>query len=105
MAAQSTIAEKGLLLSGFAFWDIDLSKMDIDRYADFAIIRIFERGTLEDIRQIQAYFGNTAIKEALINARALAPRAIALGEKLLGISPDQLQCSTSAPRARNCSMY
>lgn len=92
-------------LSGFAFWDIDFSKMDFDRYADFTIVRVFERGTLEDIHQIRAYFGDYTIKETLISASALSLRAITLGEKLLGISPDQLQCSKSTSRALTCSMF
>jgi hypothetical protein len=30
-----------LKLSRAAFWDIDLEKLDLERFADFAIIRIF----------------------------------------------------------------
>lgn len=70
-------------LSRAAFWDIDLDKLDLVRYADFVIIRVFERGTPEDIRQIIAYFGKSRVGATLTGASTLQPRAIALGEEYL----------------------
>ncbi len=92
-------------LSGSAFWDIDLSKLDFDRYADFAIIRVFERGTPEDIYKISDYYGKSRLINSLTQANTLTPRAMALGEQLLGISPDQFACSRRTPRAMSYSMY
>jgi hypothetical protein len=92
-------------LSGSAFWDIDLSRLDFERYADFTIVRVFERGTPTDISKILAYYGNTYVIESLTKATSLTPRAIALGEKILGIAPNRFACSKKTPRAMSCSMY
>jgi hypothetical protein len=92
-------------LSRAAFWDIDVDKLDLDRYGDFAIIRVFERGTAEDIHEIVAYFGKFRISETLTNASTLQPRAIALGEKVLGLSRNQFSCLKPSPQAPNYSRY
>ena len=92
-------------MSGSAFWDIDLGKLDFDRYAEFTITRVFERGTAEDINQILDYYGKPRAIDTLKWATSLTPRAIALGRKILGISPDQFACSKHTPRAMSYSMY
>ncbi|MEO5600733.1 MAG: hypothetical protein ABIR06_07390 [Cyclobacteriaceae bacterium] len=92
-------------LSRSAFWDIDLDKLDLNRYGDFAIIRVFERGTLKDIQEIVAYFGKSRISETLTNASTLQPRAIALGEKLLDLSSNQFSCLKPSPQPPSYSRY
>lgn len=92
-------------LSRSAFWDIDLGKLDIERYADFAIIRVFERGTPEDIQEIITYFGKSRISDSLTRASSLQPRAIALGEKLLGLSRNQFSCLKPSPQVMRYSRY
>jgi hypothetical protein len=92
-------------LSKSAFWDIDLDNLDMDRYADFTIIRVFERGTSEDIKQILAYYGEHRIVESLTNALSLQTRAIALGKKLFGLSQNEFRCYTLQQPVRNYSQY
>ena len=92
-------------LSRSAFWDIDLEKLDIERFADFTIIRVFERGTAEDIQEVINYFGKSKITETLTRTASLQPRAIALGEKILGIPPNQFTCSKPSPQVMSYSRY
>ncbi|MFM9840220.1 MAG: DUF6922 domain-containing protein [Cyclobacteriaceae bacterium] len=92
-------------LSSSAFWDVDLEKLDVDRYADFTIIRIFERGTSEDIQETLNYYGKTRVVDSLLAASSLMPRAMSLGIKMFGLSPNQFACSKPSPRAMNYSMY
>jgi hypothetical protein len=33
------------------FWDVDFDNIDYEKYANFVIERVFERGNIEDIRQ------------------------------------------------------
>jgi hypothetical protein len=105
MARFSTSERTAPDLSGSAFWDIDLGKLDFDRYADFTIVRIFERGTAEDIQEILRYYGKQQIIHSLTHAASLTPRALALGIKLFGLSPDEFTCSKPSPRAMRYSMY
>jgi hypothetical protein len=92
-------------LSKFAFWDIDLEKMDLDRFADFAITRVFERGTEQDIWEIIRYFGEPRITDSLTHASTLQPRAIAVAQKLFGLSPSQFACSIPQQQGRSFSKY
>lgn len=73
-------------LSKAAFWDIDLSTLDLERYASFTIVRVFERGTEEDIAEVIRYFGGPRIISVLSHAHALQPRAIAVVKKIFGVS-------------------
>jgi hypothetical protein len=92
-------------LSPAAFWDIDLDKLDLDRYADFAIIRVFERGTLQDIEAIIRYYGESRIITSLTRATSLLPRAVAVAQKLFGLSANQFSCCTPQRQVRNYSRY
>jgi len=92
-------------LSNSAFWDIDRSKLDVDLHADFTIIRVFERGTLEDVNHIVSYYEKSKIIQSLTQATSLQPRAIALGEKLFGLSQNQFTCLKPSPQAMNYSKY
>jgi hypothetical protein len=92
-------------LSHSAFWDIDLSKLDLDRYADFTIIRVFERGTLNDIQQILGYYGEPRIIHTITHAKSLQSRAIALGQKFFNLSPNQFACSKPSRQAMSYSLY
>jgi hypothetical protein len=94
-----------LRLSNSAFWDIDLSKLDFDRYADFTIARVFERGTQEDIQETINYYGRAMIIASLLHASYLKPRAMALGIKMFGLSPSQFTCSKPSQQVMNYSMY
>ena len=96
---------KTLRLSRTAFWDIDLTKLDADLYSEYTIIRVLERGTEEDISQIIQYFGTERIIQTLSTAKHLQPRAIALGEKLFGLTASQFACSKQPQRATSYSQY
>ncbi len=42
------------------FWDVDFKSLDWIRYKDFVIRRIMERGSAEEINEINRYYGNTS---------------------------------------------
>lgn len=92
-------------LSRVAFWDIDLKSLDLDGYADFSIIRIFERGTEQDIKEIIVYFGETKIIDSLTHATSLLPRAVAVAQKLFNLSLDQFSWFTPQQPVRSYSKY
>lgn len=47
------------------FWDIDFQKMDWIKYADFAIQRTFERGTLTEKKEMILFYGKEKVKKSL----------------------------------------
>lgn len=93
------------LLSASVFWDTDLQQLDFDLYADFTIIRVFERGSERDIQELIRYYGQDKIIKAIIQAKRLLPRAQLLGKKLFHLSNTQFECLKSSPQAPNYSMY
>lgn len=96
---------KNLTLSKRAFWDTNLLMLDFDKYADFVIIRVFERGNENDIHQITTYYGKLTIISTLTNASSLLPRAISMSKLLFHISDEDFQCLKHSPRVMNCSMF
>lgn len=92
-------------LSKSAFWDIDLEKLDLDRFSDFVIIRVFERGTVQDIEEVVTYFGKSKVVDSLLSASVLLPRAVAVAQKLFDLSDNQFSCSIPQQQVRNFSKY
>lgn len=92
-------------LSRFGFWDIDLSKMDFDRYKEFAIIRVMERGTEKDIEEITRYYGKSTIIHTLTSADRLMPRAIAAAKRKFHLTDKDFSCYTQKRPARNYSKF
>jgi hypothetical protein len=93
------------MLSRRAFWDIDLSRLDFDRYPDFTIIRAMERGTIKDIREVIRYYGKDKVRTSLTNAERLLPRAQVIGRRLFHLHNSDFKCSTGTQRAMNYSMF
>jgi len=47
--------------------------LDFDKYADFVIIRVFERGNENDIHQITTYYGKLTIISTLTKQVVYCP--------------------------------
>lgn len=92
-------------LSHFAFWDTDLSKMDFDRYQEFAITRVMERGTQEDMEEITRYYGKNAVISTLTSAGRLMPRAIAAAKRKFHLTDKNFSCSIQNQRVKNYSKF
>jgi len=65
------------------FWDVNFDKLDYDKYANFVIERVFERGDIEDIRQCRRYYGDEKVATALLNAKYLMKRTVYLATAIL----------------------
>ena len=63
-------------LSAFLFWDVDPSGINPETHQQFIIPRVMERGTLADVKTVWDYYGNEAVKSALLNASALSIKTI-----------------------------
>jgi hypothetical protein len=63
-------------LSATLFWDTDPATIDMDTHKRFIIVRTMERGSMDEVRAIWAYYGAAEIRAALLSARHLSPRTI-----------------------------
>jgi hypothetical protein len=75
------------------FWDSDLSKLDDLQHYEKIIVRTFERGDLEDMALVMAYYGKKICREVLKNASYLQESAILLGSLFLTIDKEDFKSS------------
>lgn len=74
------------------FWDVDFDKLDYDRYANFVIERVFERGDVEDVRQCRRYYGDNKVSDALLNAKFLMETTIYLAAAVINKPIEDFRC-------------
>ena len=77
------------------FWDVDFNSIDYNQSQRFVIERVFERGDVEDIREVRRYYGDDAVKEALMNAKWLRYDVFVFCKNLFGLKSDNFRCYTS----------
>ncbi len=88
-------ANQIMQLSNRAFWDVDMSKLDYKAQADAIIVRVFERGSWEDILEVAAYYGNEKVKIALMNAPYLMQKTMLFASNLFKIPLSSFKCFTT----------
>ncbi len=74
------------------FWDIRFDELDYEKYANFIIERVFERGDVEDIRQVRRFYGDEKVGEALTNAKWLASSTLSLAKAILNNENEDYRC-------------
>ena len=76
------------------FWDTDMSQFDYDRQANAIIIRVLERGNMDEWNEIKRYYGHEKIMEAAIKARYLSKKVLSFVSSLYNIPITQFRCYT-----------
>jgi hypothetical protein len=74
------------------FWDTDYDKIDWDEKYKAVIVRVFERGDVEDIRQCRRYYGDEKIRETLLNTKYLPERRIHLAAAIINEPIQKFRC-------------
>ena len=72
-------------LPAHLFWDSDISKLDDVEDFEKIIIRAFERGDLEDMATVMAWYGKSNCKEVLTQAPYLTERALVFASAFLSV--------------------
>lgn len=65
------------------FWDTDLHKLDLERYARYIITRVLEKGDLEDWNWVRWTYGEERLRETLDENRQVSPATAELWGKTL----------------------
>ncbi len=74
------------------FWDVNFEELDYNKYANWVIERVFDRGDVEDIRQCRRYYGDDKIKEALLNAKFISLNRIYLAAAVIDEPIQKFKC-------------
>ena len=72
-------------LPAHLFWDSDISRLDDVESYEKIIVRTFERGDLDDMATVMAYYGDKICSEVLMQANYLPERAKVFATIFLGV--------------------
>jgi hypothetical protein len=76
------------------FWDTDFSQLDFSKHANAIIVRVLERGSMNDWSEIKRYYGHEKIKEAAMQARSLSKTTLSFVSNLYDVPINQFRCYT-----------
>ena len=74
------------------FWDTNIAKLDKDHDAAFIIVRVFERGLLDDLIEILVHYDEKRIKQALLNAPYLTERTLQFAAAYYELNLKSFKC-------------
>ena len=80
-------------LPAHLFWDSDMAILDDLEHYEKIIVRSFERGDLEDMATVMAYYGKENCREVLKKSYYLQESAMLFGSAFLGIRKEEFQAS------------
>ena len=81
-----------LILDRRIFWDVNFDTLDYNARASFIIERVFERGDVNDIRQVRRYYGDEKVTQALLNAKFLDLQTVYLASAVTGHPLTDFKC-------------
>ena len=77
------------------FWDVDFDKIDYQKSNRFVIERVFERGDVDDIRQVRRFYGDDLVKETMQNAKWLRYDIFVFTKNLFELNSENFRCYIS----------
>lgn len=82
-------------ISKRAFWDIDYNNIDWNNleYRQYLLIKIFNHGTIDDIKNAIQYYGRKSIVEELTSAEKLPETVYYLALTIFQLKPTDFKCS------------
>jgi len=83
-------------LPAHLFWDSDISKLDDVEHYEKIIVRAFERGDLENMATVMAYYGDLICKEVLKSAHYLPERGKVFAVHFLSIGENDFKSNQVA---------
>lgn len=87
------------------FWDVDYIVSDIDKYPQFIIVRVFERGTIADVKKLRKYLGDKKIKDEIIKAKWIEPETLNFLSAIYNIPLKKFKCYTQKLLRSQHSIY
>lgn len=80
------------VINKMLFWDSDPELVDWEKQANTIIVRVLERGGLQDFREIRRYYGDEKIAVAAISARSLSKKTLSFISAIFGVPLTQFRC-------------
>lgn len=80
------------ILAKRIFWDTDFNKLDYEKNANSIIERVFDRGDIDDVRQVRRFYGDEKVIEALTSAKYLFDETINFCSGIFDIPKEKFRC-------------
>ena len=93
------------LLNKRIFWDVDFASINYNKDDRFVIERVFDRGDVDDIRQVRRYYGDKIIKEEIKKAKWIDPETLQFLSAIYNIPLKQFRCYTEKQLRNQLSIY
>lgn len=74
------------------FWDVDPTKLDMEKNKKLIIHRTLDYGLIGDWRLIKAYYGMDVITDVAVTIRDLSSESRALVSNLSGVPKEKFRC-------------
>jgi hypothetical protein len=74
------------------FWDVNYDTIQWEEKYRFVIVRVFERGDIEDIRQVRRYYGNDKIRQALLETKYISQHRLHLAAAVIDEPIENFRC-------------
>ncbi len=88
-------------LSKKAFWDVDMKTMDAEKHADYIIQKVFEYGSLNDVKQVLYFYPSDKIIQSLTTANFLFKETLHFASMLFHIPKESFSCYTKTQLQMN----
>lgn len=91
--------------SNTLFWDVPLTQIDWNNHARFVINRVLQKGTLNDWKELKAYYGIEKIKEEVVKMKFLDHKTLNFCSHYFGFHKSQFKCYNIEPSIRKLWNY
>lgn len=85
-------------ISQQTFWDIDPLHLDFEDSSEWIILRVFDRGSLQDVLRIRDFYGPEKVKNILTSQTSLLPdHSILMAKALFNLTFRDFKCLEKRP--------
>ncbi len=85
-------------ISERTFWDIDPETLSFEDAADWVILRVFDKGSLEEVLSVVGYYGREKVKTFLVNEPTYLPNhTILLAKAIFQLTFSDFKCLEKRP--------
>lgn len=79
------------------FWDVDKGKLDPEKSTRLIIVRVFERGTLQEIKAVSDFYGREKVIQMLKTISWMDPKTLNFVSVIYSVPKEQFKCYTKKP--------
>ncbi len=74
------------------FWDVDLSKLDLDRHESFIIERVLNMGDQQALAWLRRNFSEESIYRVVKESRRLTRKTALCWKNIYNLDEDEMKC-------------